>query len=126
MISLLFWLKHWRANAWRRAALHEHQNLAGNTPDGVLPALSVLMRRVAMKIEPRQNVASLTDREWLDTLDRIGQTREYNDGVGKLLIVWPYQDLAKQSELNKDQLTSLLRLTRQTITRCSASGGRHV
>jgi len=122
-ISALWGLRHWRANAWRRVALREHRSLADNPGDisHALRGLSVLMRKVAMKVEPRHEVASATDEQWLNTLDRIGQTREYSEGVGNLLVVWPYRNPAADTDLSADRIASLLRLTRQTITRASAA-----
>ncbi len=125
LLGALFWISRWRANAWRRAALHEHQRLvaASHGNAEVVRELSVLMRRVAIKAEPRQQVASATDQQWLTVLDRIGQTNEYTDGVGGLLTVWPYRDMTSDQAASTDQLNSLFRLTRQTIERVSLTAG---
>ena len=122
ILGVIFWWRRWRAEAWRRAALREHQLLsAGNPGPQSVRALSVLMRRVAMKAEPRYKVASATDQEWLSVLDRMGQTHQYTDGVGRLLTVLPYREMSADSPT--DQLTSLFKLTKQTIEQARLVSG---
>ena len=54
--------KHWRANAYRRAALHELATLEN-------PAeIAALLRRTALAIAPREIVAEKTGTAWLDWL----------------------------------------------------------
>jgi len=114
--ALLFW-RRWRANAWRRAALREHHRLqSAGASMATVRALSVLMRRVALRVEPRQNVASATDQQWLQTLDRIGNTRDYTNGVGGLLAVWPYRNI---TTIPANELAGLFSLTRATVQRAT-------
>lgn len=131
--GVYFAYRRWRDNAWRRVALNEHKRLAaigvdgrrvgdGRAVDGragddraeVLTGISELMRRVALKVERRDLIASVTDDQWLRALDRIGQTQEYTQGVGKHLSAAPYQNNAS---LSADELRRLLALTSQTIGR---------
>ena len=114
LLGALLWLRRWRVEAWRRAALREHQRLMAENPGPqTAQKLSVLMRRVALKAERRYKVAGATDQEWLSVLDRIGQTNQYSEGVGKLLTVLPYRELSADAAM--DELSSLFKLTKRTI-----------
>lgn len=121
IVALVFWFRHWHANKWRRAALRQHQAIVNGSDDVQrVRKLSVLMRRVALNVESRTRVASATDQAWLRVLDDIGQTRDYSNGVGQLLVTLPYADPAEQAL--SQQLPALFKLTRQTIQ--SADPGR--
>lgn len=50
-----------------------------------LVALSSLMRRAAVSLYPRTDVASLTGENWLDFLDNSTQNRGFNSDTGWLL-----------------------------------------
>jgi hypothetical protein len=52
----------WRANAYRRAALRELQSAH------TVPAISEVLRRVALSIAPRSTVAELTGAKWPEWL----------------------------------------------------------
>ena len=61
ILGALLWLRRWRVEAWRRAALREHQLLMAESPGPqTAQKLSVLMRRVALKAEPRYKAVSYT------------------------------------------------------------------
>ncbi|MCX7096587.1 MAG: DUF4381 domain-containing protein [Methylococcales bacterium] len=57
-----------------------------------LRELSMLIRRVAISINPRQQVASLTGRAWLDFLDQSLAAAPFSTGYGQLLIDAPYRN----------------------------------
>ena len=54
--------KHWRSNAYRRAALQELMSL--DTPADI----AELLRRTALAVSPRSSVAEKTGSAWLDWL----------------------------------------------------------
>jgi len=54
--------KHWRSNAYRRAALKELKSL--DTP----AAIAELLRRTALAVSPRSSVAEKSGSAWLDWL----------------------------------------------------------
>lgn len=54
--------------------------------------LSVLLRRVAISLAPRSEVASLTGLAWLEYLDGSMQGNPFSQGVGKHLIESPYRN----------------------------------
>lgn len=106
---------------WRDSALAEHEKLSANlltvneeeysVHEG-LAQLSVLMRRVALAVLPRKQIASQTDDQWLTTLDSIGKTDEYTQGVGQILLRMPYRE--RQNIAARD-IEHLLELTKETI-----------
>lgn len=104
-------------NAWRRFALAEnqrlHQLMANNNDQRyALGELSVLMRRVALAVEPRDRIAPLTDEQWLRKLDAISNTGEYSNGVGSVLYRHQYH---RHLQIDSEALNELFRLTADTI-----------
>jgi len=80
----------------RREAIKKLQQLkARYERDGdavaVAIELSMLLRRAALAVFPRIDVASLHDDQWLAFLDESGQTTEFSQGAGNVLISAPYQ-----------------------------------
>lgn len=123
LCGVILWLlkarqqKH-KLDVWRTMALEEHQRIksdfdkSGNHA-GAVAQLSVLMRRVALAVQSRRGVASLTDDLWLASLDAMGQTTEYSNGIGSLLNRHPYQ---REFTLDDAAMPDLFQLTRNTIT----------
>lgn len=58
-----------------------------------LCALSVLIRRVAISLSPREQVASLTGRSWLKYLDSSVKDSPFSEGVGQFLASAHYRDI---------------------------------
>ena len=108
-------------DSWRRSALAEHQRLLESVEDvedraQSVAELSMLMRRVALAVEPRQRIAPLTDEQWLLKLDAIGRTTEYSNGVGTILYRHQYQ---RAPQLDDDTMINLFNLTAETIKTAS-------
>jgi len=72
--------------------------------------LSSLMRRTAVSIFPRTEVASLTANTWLDFLDKHSNTPLFNSETGRLLI-----DAAYRKSPNLNELTALFDLCENWI-----------
>ncbi|MEY3879919.1 MAG: hypothetical protein RIQ94_714 [Pseudomonadota bacterium] len=53
--------------------------------------LSVLLRRVAISLSPRDQAASLTGLQWLVFLDSSVKNKPFSTGIGKFLIDAPYR-----------------------------------
>lgn len=71
-----------------------------------LSNLSVLIRRVAISVSPRADVAGLTGRQWLEFLDRSVKGMPFSEGVGQLLADAPYRK-TPPTELEISQLIEL-------------------
>jgi hypothetical protein len=67
-------VRHWRRNAYRRAALR-----ALETADA--SDISAILKRAALAAFPREQVASLSGTAWLAFLDRTGGTAFANTAL---------------------------------------------
>ena len=61
---------------------------------GKLRELSMLLRRVAISVNPRTGVASLTGQSWLAFLDQSLSGAPFTEGCGQLLATAPYRNTA--------------------------------
>jgi hypothetical protein len=85
------------------AAIKRNPALDNNTK---LRELSMLIRRVAISVTPRTEVASLTGRQWLAFLDKSVTGAPFSEGSGQLLTTAPYRN-TQPTELEISQLISL-------------------
>jgi hypothetical protein len=86
----------WRHDAARRIALKELARLqsayrAEPNPVTLAIRLSELLRRAMLAYSPRQEVAGLTGREWLEWLDRGLDEKPFSAGPGQSLQELPYR-----------------------------------
>jgi hypothetical protein len=116
-VAALWWfIRHWRANRYRREALAElkciaRSKSAGECDEEQALQLSRLVRRTALAAFPRETVASLTGSVWLAFLDRSYGGREFSQGTGRLLASAPYRHMPPGSI----KLQALTRLVRKWI-----------
>jgi len=68
--------------------------------------LSMLIRRVAISVSPREKAAGLTGRQWLAFLDTSVTGLPFSEGVGQLLADAPYRK-TQPTELEISQLINL-------------------
>lgn len=80
-----------------------------------LRELSALLRRVAISISPRADVASLTGVAWLHFLDAHLQNTPFKTGIGGLLADAPY----RQSSVSDAQLSELIKLCEHWLKHCT-------
>jgi hypothetical protein len=110
LITFLYWL--YKRLTRRTAIKTAKKNLAAIKENPALDnnkklrELSVLMRRVAISINPRTEVASLIGRQWLAFLDKSLTAAPFSEGCGQLLATAPYRNTSP-SELEISQLISL-------------------
>jgi len=110
LIAFLYWLyKRLTSRTAIKAAKNNlaaiKQNPALNN-NQKLRELSMLIRRVAISINPRTETASLTGRQWLAFLDNSVTGAPFSEGCGQLLAEAPYRNTTP-SELEISQLISL-------------------
>jgi hypothetical protein len=113
--------QHWRANAYRRAALKRHQALAAmaqtsDTQVAALRALPALLKQTALAVYPREEIAELSGDRWLTFLDSTYNAEGFTQGKGQLLADLPYQPDASITQLSSPTVSYLFTLTRQWIT----------
>lgn len=86
------WL-HWRADAYRRAALHRLRK-AGQDP----ALIATILRRAALAAYPRREVAGLAGTDWVAFLRATGS---FPEAAGPALIRAPYAPVGEAGVLRK-------------------------
>lgn len=77
--------------------------------------VSILLRRVALaKFLPEQ-VAGLTGQQWLEFLDAHGETKDFTQGAGIVLLDVPYQQSNNPKHEKKTSVQGLIQLARSWI-----------
>lgn len=85
----------------------EQSSADAHSPE-FLAQLSRLLRRLALMRFPRQEIASLTGKAWLQFLDASGGNGQFCDGPGRVLANGPYvRDL--DDNLDTHALSGLIR-----------------
>lgn len=75
--------------------------------------VSTLIRRTALYYFNRNDIAGLTGNDWLEFLNQSGNTTQFTDGIGRLLIDAPY---SKHVSAENADLTSLFDLTQAWLS----------
>lgn len=93
---LVWWRRRRREGAAERAALDELGALRAQLGRGlddqaVAAAVSVLLRRLALRRFPRERVAGLSGASWAAFLDETGGGGGFSHGPGRLLGDLPYR-----------------------------------
>ncbi len=76
-----------------------------------LRELSILLRRVAVSLAPRTEVASLTGHSWLAFLDQSLSGAPFSQGGGQVLITAPYRNTAPSDQ----EITILFSLSEEWL-----------
>ena len=87
----------WRANAPRRFAIRQLNDIRHNFEFGVdavelCKQRSELLRRAMLAYAPRDEVAGLTGEDWLTWLDDGLENKPFSEGSGRLLESLPYMN----------------------------------
>jgi len=96
LIAFLYWI--YKRLTRRTAIKTARNNLAAIRQNPVLDnskklhELSMLIRRVAISVNPRTEAASLTGRQWLAFLDKSVKGAPFSEGCGQLLAEAPYRN----------------------------------
>jgi uncharacterized membrane protein YccC len=72
------------------AAFQQHQDSQQLAQD-----LSVLIRRAALSVAPRDQVAGQIGEQWLQQLDELAEKQLFNTETGRQLVTAPYQPAAR-------------------------------
>jgi hypothetical protein len=84
----------YRQYRFRRQVLHEIDIISNAYEDryacDFLAKVGVLLRRIALRRYPAEQVASLTGSAWLQFLDSTGGGGDFSRGVGRVLERGPY------------------------------------
>ena len=110
LLALLFWLWRWvRRMTVGKLALAELESIAQSNADArdKVQQLAILLRRIALSLYPREQVASLVGEQWLTFLDGPLGDNSFSQGAGRLLIDAPYR---REVQTDLDALYALCRL----------------
>ncbi|MBF0185278.1 MAG: DUF4381 domain-containing protein [Magnetococcales bacterium] len=127
LLFALFFSYYRRKTTLRRLALQALQRSVASAvqhqdDQRLLSELSILLRRVALAATQqtaRAAVARLTGEAWLQFLDQDWPDKPFCQGIGRLLIVFPYQPPGSGSTLADTERTALLALCRRWLVRYS-------
>ncbi len=109
---LMYWFVKWlRRKTPKKLALDELDTLIQAETDNLekVRRIAVLLRRTALSVYPREQVAGLTGEEWLAFLDASLPDKSFSQGPGRLLMEAPYRREAT------DHLDALFALCREWI-----------
>jgi Domain of unknown function (DUF4381) len=95
-IALVWWLRWRRLTAARRAALAHLRAAAAHYASArdaqVLAAeISALLRRLALTLRPRHEVAGVAGSAWFDLLDRLSPRAPFDATTRRVLMEAPYR-----------------------------------
>ncbi|MES2216965.1 MAG: DUF4381 domain-containing protein [Pseudomonadota bacterium] len=90
------WYKHIKRKATVKFALAKLNKLKDSsvaTPENIHIAveISALLRRTALYYFRREEIAGLSGNAWLEFLNRSGNTTQFTEATGRLLIDAPYR-----------------------------------
>lgn len=110
-----------RKNAVKKALKIARKNLDSIEVDSNMDAmqklceLSILIRRVAISVAPRSEVAGLTGRAWLVFLDGGLKDMPFTEGVGRLLVDAPY----RKTPPTDPEIVQLISVCRNWLKTCA-------
>lgn len=119
VLALLAWLWRWlRRKTPKKLALRELEAIAASDAETreKIRRLAILLRRTALSVYPREEVASLVGADWLAFLDQPMQGKGFSEGAGRLLLDAPYRREVP------DDLAPLFALCREWIKRLPKRG----
>ncbi len=97
VVGLFFWARaHRKRSQPRRVALAQlkqvkQQYVLHADNQWVITEVSHLLRRYALAVFSRSQVAGLSGQSWLKFLDKTGDTNQFSEGPGQSLLSGPYQ-----------------------------------
>lgn len=120
----------WRWNAVRRLALRELARVQNEYRQGLdavslASELSELLRRTMLAYAPRDEVAGLTGKRWLQWLDQGLDEQPFSKGSGQVLESLPYrnrQHVADEVDVNALIAAVHLRLSSPLVTPDGSTG----
>ena len=139
LVTLILGFRHWlcrrRNNAYRRAALAQLEHLESQLQvngqrHASLRALPELVKRTALCVWPRQEIAALSGEEWLAWLGCSWSRKDFSEGAGRLLPQLAYADTKSLTALSAAEVNALVELIRNWIRehrrpQTDDRGGRH-
>ena len=96
VLLVILGTRYWLAGRYRRVARAQLEELESSWQENhdsaaLVTGVSMLLKRVALSVWPRADVAGLTGEAWVRFLDETLGTNEFSMGPGQVLIQGPYQ-----------------------------------
>ncbi len=116
---LLLWQRRQR-NTYRRVALHELANIeeqikSPQTRTAALRQLSILLKRVALAVYPRCEIASLTGNSWIAFLDQSMGGNSFSKGPVKVITSTMFEE-DPGADLTTSDCNQIIQTVRRWIT----------
>lgn len=113
------WMAFRRRSTWRREVVRHLDAIERDAGEGrVLEGwteLAVLVRRIAMRLCDRQDIAGLIGDAWLQKLDQLFETEVFFRGPGRGLTVFPYQGALERNHDEREYIASQLQATIDSV-----------
>jgi hypothetical protein len=133
LVAALAWIllrsfRAWQLNRYRREAAAKLRGIEARlasveTRGAALVELPILVKRVALHVAPRDEVASLSDAPWLEYLDLTWEGAAFSSGPGRLLPEIAYGTPARLAALAPEDVDALVALLRKWIPGHHARSG---
>ena len=112
-------LRRWINNGYRRAALYELQLLEDRVHkpgqrDASLRQIPVLLKRTALSVYPRSQVASLSGKDWFHFLNSTVKNPSFNENTTNTLNVVSYST-GELSKVDSKATTNLINASRSWL-----------
>jgi len=120
LVTLLILIyQRWRKQAPIRAALRQLKALESqyqNQPNhlNLVNEVAILLKRLSLTRHAREEVAGLTGKQWLEYLDKTGNTNRFTQGEGSILAEARYNPANSNALVN---VSELIQLSRQWVKR---------
>jgi hypothetical protein len=107
-LGWFLWLRYCKKHELRKIVLLRIDELMirQTASQNVAEELSMLLKRAVLAHYPRHEVAALYGEQWLAFLDKTSKSKNFSQGLGRLLIVSPYR--GKQQKL-PEQLFEIIK-----------------
>ena len=107
-------LKNFKRNKKRRIALKElsrirNDKIICSDISLLTNKLSILIRKTMLAYESRDAVAGLVGEEWLEFLDQNLEEKYFSQGIGRSLVLSPYQNPKDLTSVNVTELCDLVK-----------------
>ncbi len=114
-----WWLKKKMRPNFKKMANQELKNITSNygvqrNDDKTAIELALLMRKVLVATDQRNEVAGLIDEEWLTYLDKKSGTNLFTQGAGRVVTTVIYQKKSQE----KIDVEGLLKATQALLRKC--------
>lgn len=112
---LACWVVWRRRSAWRRDIIRHFDAIEQVVDEGRIlegwTELATLLRRIAIRLCDRREIAGLIGDAWLDRLDRLFETDIFAQGPGRGITVFPYSATGEQDLDERQRVADQLRTT---------------